>query len=64
LDLPCTIGLNKSPASWTSMDYQTLQRISDGLFAVFMSLRKIPNIRYLAGSECCQKLALELNVFY
>jgi len=38
--------------------------MTDGVFAVFMSLRKIPNIRYLGRSEVCKKLAYELNVYF
>ena len=36
--------------------------MTDGLFAIIMSLRRIPNIRYLGKSDACKKLAFELNV--
>jgi hypothetical protein len=38
--------------------------MTEGLFALMMSLRKIPNIRYLSKSDACQKLAEDLNVKY
>lgn len=36
--------------------------MTDGLFSVLMSLRKIPNIRYLGRSEACKKLSYDLHV--
>lgn len=40
-----------------SWNQQHLQRVSQGLLALLLSLKKRPVIRYEAGSEACSRLA-------
>lgn len=51
----------KGPEDWSSNDRKVLNRISDGLISLVMSLRLIPQIRFLNNSEACLKIAETLT---
>ena len=68
LDLGSTINLTKTHWDMSESLLQEqkalFQRMTDGLFAIFMSLRSIPYIRYLSKSTACQRLASSINVIF
>ena len=68
LDLGSTINLTKTHWDMSESLLQEqkalYQRMTDGLYAIFMSLRNIPYIRYLSKSTACQRLASSINVIF
>ena len=56
-------GFIKPTQDWTVMDNALFERMTSGLLSALFATRRFPQIRYLAGSEVCQKVALKLTVF-
>ena len=50
LKILSTIGLMKRRQNWNEGDKSVVNRISDGLISVAMSLRVLPQVRYLSES--------------
>jgi len=47
LKIPSTIGLIKRRDNWDDTDKKAINRISEGLISVIMSLRILPQIKYI-----------------
>lgn len=57
LNIPSAIGLSRKENYWDDKDRAVLNRITEGLISNIMSLRLMPEIRYLNGSSACQIIA-------
>lgn len=57
LNIPSTITLSKRPELWEPKDKEIIKRMSDGLISLVMSLRLMPQVRYLSGSASCAQVA-------
>ena len=57
LGIPSVIGLTEPITKWSVNDQQSFNRITDALFAVLMSTRTNPLIRYQKSSDLCYRLA-------
>jgi vacuolar protein sorting-associated protein 45 len=60
LNIPSTISLMKPKEHWSETQTQILDRMYCGLLSVVMSLRVIPQVRYLTSSDACFSLAHRL----
>lgn len=61
LKILSTIGLMKRRENWNEGDKSVVNRISDGLISVAMSLRVLPQVRYLSESESCSEVARKIS---
>ena len=61
LNIPSTIGLSKNPDLWSESDLAVSNRISEGLISNLMSLRLMPQIRFLNGSHACRQIAMKVK---
>lgn len=57
LNIPSAIGLTRKENFWDDKDKAVLNRISEGLISTIMSLRLMPEVRYLNGSSACSIIA-------
>jgi vacuolar protein sorting-associated protein 45 len=57
LKIPSTVGLLRRRDVWGEADKGLITRISDGLISALMSLRVLPQVRFLAESDCCGEIA-------
>ena len=53
LKIPSTIGLNQRREFWHEPEKNLVSRISEGLISLVMSLRVLPQIRYISDSDSC-----------
>ena len=60
LNIPSAIGLTRRQEYWDDNDRSALNRMSDGLISAVMSLRLMPQVRYLNGSAACSHIASKL----
>ena len=60
LNIPSTISLAKRQELWDEKDRLIINRMSEGLISLVMSLRLMPQIRYLNGSASCANVAEKL----
>ena len=51
----------KRRENWNESDKSVVNRISDGLISVAMSLRVLPQVRYLSESESCSEVARKIS---
>ena len=60
LNIPSSVGLSRRQEYWDDSDKNALNRMSEGLISAVMSLRLMPQIRYLNGSASCAHIANKL----
>ena len=61
LNIPSTISLMKVKAIWGEEEKAIVERMYQGVLSIVMSLRVIPVIRYLSGSDACTSIAEKLS---
>jgi vacuolar protein sorting-associated protein 45 len=61
LNIPSTVSLLKPKEQWLEPQNQLMDRMYQGLLSVIMSLRVIPQVRYLTNSDACFTLAHRLS---
>lgn len=49
--------MSKRRENWSEADKSVVNRISDGLISTVMSLRVLPQIRYVSESDVCGEVA-------
>lgn len=57
LNIPSTIALSRRPDLWGETEKTVISRMAEGLIAMTMSLRVLPQVSYLNGSVACSKIA-------
>jgi len=57
LKIPSTLGLYKRREAWADADRNLIGRISEGLISAMMSLRVLPQVRFLSESDSCAEIA-------
>ena len=57
LNIPSTISLSRRPDQWGETEKAVINRMAEGLIAMTMSLRVLPQVSYLNGSASCSKIA-------
>jgi len=53
LKIPSTIALRKPRERWGEMEKSIVNRSADGLISAVMSLRLLPQVKYLTDSNAC-----------
>jgi vacuolar protein sorting-associated protein 45 len=53
LKIPSTISILKPKSLWNDPEKSLLQRISQGVISLLMSLRLLPQVKYIADSDAC-----------
>jgi hypothetical protein len=61
LNIPSAIGLTRKENLWQEKDRAVMNRITEGLISALMSLRLMPEIRYLNGSSACFAIAQKVS---
>lgn len=62
MNIPSTIGLIQREDKWGVEDKAALGRMSDGLISLVMSLRIVPQVRFLNDSPACERIAKNLSL--
>jgi hypothetical protein len=57
LNIPSTIALTRKPEYWGETEKAVINRMAEGLIAMTMSLRVLPQVSFLNGSPVCTKIA-------
>lgn len=57
LNIPSTISLSRGADRWVESDKAIINRMAEGLIAMTMSLRVLPQVSYLNGSAACSRIA-------
>ncbi len=62
LKIPSTIGIMKKRDFWKEADKGLINRISEGLISIAMSLRILPQVKYISDSDSCAEIARQVSL--